>query len=178
MLLLNLARIRTAQERFDFVYPPETFVADRDTFTVTAPVQLGFDIYKDKDKYHLVGRVQTTLEMPCSRCLEPFTTLVDAAFDLRYTPRAEAVGGAEQEVQEDDFSAAFYEDEQIDLGQLMREQFYLAVPMKPLCQEECRGLCAQCGMNLNKGTCQCAPGWDDPRFAALKALQESHRKGH
>lgn len=176
MLLLNLTKIRTAQERFDFVYPPETFASDQETFTVTSPVELGFDIHKDKDQFHLVGHVRTTLEMPCSRCLEPFTTPVDAAFDLRYAPRSEAVAGGEQEVQEDDFSAAFYEDEQIDLGQLMREQFYLVVPMKPLCQDDCRGLCAQCGTNLNKGTCGCVPGWEDPRFAALKALQEGRSR--
>lgn len=178
MLLLNLAKIRTAHERFDFVYPQDTFAADRETFSVAAPVELGFDIHKDKDKFHLIGRVQTTLEMPCSRCLEPFTMPVDATFDLRYQPRTDADDTGEREVQEDDFSAAFYEDEQIDLGQLMREQFYLVAPMKPLCQDDCRGLCAQCGTNLNKGTCQCAPRWDDPRFAALKALRDSTRQDH
>ncbi len=56
MLLLNLAKIRTAHERFDFVYPQDTFAADRETFSVAAPVELGFDIHKDKDKFHLIGR--------------------------------------------------------------------------------------------------------------------------
>lgn len=178
MLLLNLAKIRTAQERFDYTYAPETFADDRETFTVTAPVLLGFDVHKDKEIFRLVGRVQTTLDMPCGRCLEPFTTVVDAGFDLRYQPRTETAAGAEQEVQEDDFSAAFYEDERIDLGQLMREQFYLSVPMKPLCTEHCRGLCPQCGTNLNKETCNCAQGWEDPRFAALKTLRDTSRRDH
>ena len=53
----------------------------------------------------------------------------------------------------------------------MREQFYLALPMKPLCREDCKGLCAQCGTNLNTGTCDCAPVWEDPRLAALKAIR-------
>ncbi len=64
MLSLNLARIRTAQERFNQVYEPRLLVADQDAFTVVAPVTLGFDIYKDKDQFRLAGRVQTTLEMP------------------------------------------------------------------------------------------------------------------
>ena len=72
MLALNLARIRTAHERFDQVYQPDQLGHDEDAFTVVAPVTLGFDIYKDKDQFRLVGRVQTTLELPCSRCLEPF----------------------------------------------------------------------------------------------------------
>lgn len=178
MLLLNLARIRTAEDRFDQVYAPETFADDRETFTVVAPVRLGFDIHKDQRIFRLVGRVQTSLEMPCGRCLEPFTTPVDAAFDLRYQPRAAAVAEAETEVHDDDFSAAFYDDDEIDLGQLMREQFYLAVPMKPLCREDCRGLCAQCGTNLNRGACSCVTDWEDPRFAALKALREQPQREH
>ena len=43
--------------------------------------------------------------------------------------------------------------------------------MKPLCREDCKGLCAQCGTNLNTDTCECAPVWEDPRLAALKVLK-------
>ena len=74
-------------------------------------------------------------------------------------------GEGEVEVEDDDLTTAFYSDEQIDLGQLVLEQFYLAVPMKPLCRESCRGLCPECGTNLNTGTCSCTresgrtPGW-------------------
>ncbi len=78
---------------------------------------------------------------------------------------------AEREIEEDDLETSYYRDDQIDLNELMREQFYLALPMKPLCREDCKGLCAQCGTNLNTGTCDCAPVWEDPRLAALKALK-------
>jgi uncharacterized protein len=99
---------------------------------------------------------------------------VDAAFDLRYVPHSENTGGegeAEREIEEDDLTTAYYRDETIDLGELVREQFYLALPMKPLCAEACKGLCPQCGMNLNQGTCDCRLEWQDPRFEALKALK-------
>jgi uncharacterized protein len=95
---------------------------------------------------------------------------VDAEFDLRYQPHALNAGEGEREIEEDDLTTAFYENDEIDLGQLMREQFYLALPMKPLCREDCKGLCAQCGTNLNTGTCDCSPVWEDPRLAALKNL--------
>jgi uncharacterized protein len=78
----------------------------------------------------------------------------------------------EHEIQEDDLSTAFYRDETIDLGDLVREQFYLMVPMKPLCSEACKGLCPQCGTNLNRGTCECRNEWHDPRFEKLKALKK------
>ena len=58
----------------------------------------------------------------------------------------------------------------VDLIDLMREQFVLALPMKPLCEEACKGLCAVCGTNLNKTQCGCAPKWEDPRLAPLKSL--------
>jgi uncharacterized protein len=172
MLLLNLNKIRTAQERFERVYEPGQLGTDPD-FKVVAPVSLAFDIFKDKQKFRLVGRVRTTLELTCSRCLEPFSLLVDAEFDLRYHPHVENTGSAEaeREIEEDDLTTAFYENEEIDLGHLMHEQFYLSLPMKPLCREDCRGLCAVCGTNLNRETCDCKRDWEDPRLDVLRKLR-------
>ncbi|MGE5244562.1 MAG: YceD family protein [Betaproteobacteria bacterium] len=178
-MFLDLSRIRTAHEHYEKAYAPEAFAGDRETFTVAAPVSLVFDLHKDKDQYRLVGRVTTTLELTCSRCLEPFVRPVDASFDLRYHPQTANAGAGERELQDDDLSDAFYEDETIDLGQLMREQFLLSLPMKPLCSEACHGLCPVCGTNLNRGSCDCRREWQDPRLAALEALKEqSPRKGH
>jgi len=171
MLSLNLAKIRDAKERFEQVYSPGQLATGDEAFRVAAPVTLAFDIYKDKDQFRLIGSVQTTLELPCSRCLETFTLPVDSSFDLRYQPHARNTGEGEREIEEDDLTTAFYENDTIDLGQLMREQFYLALPMKPLCRDDCRGLCPTCGTNWNKGACQCTNTWDDPRLAALKSLK-------
>jgi uncharacterized protein len=169
-MLLDLSRIRTPHERYEKAYPADAFPAD-DSFRVAAPVALAFDIRKDKQHFQLTGGVQTALELPCSRCLEPFVRPVDAAFDLRYVPQALGVADGEHELAEDDFSTAFYENDEIDLGQLMREQFLLSLPMKPLCSDACHGLCPDCGTNLNRVTCDCKRDLDDPRLAALKALR-------
>jgi uncharacterized protein len=171
MLLLNLSRIRTPHEHFEEIYPAGTFPTGEEAFTVAAPVTLAFDVYKDKDQFRLVGGLKAGLELVCSRCLESFPWPVDTTFDLRYQPHALNAGEGEREIEADDLTTAFYEHETIDLGQLMREQFYLSLPMKPLCSDSCRGLCPQCGTNLNRGSCACNRDWDDPRFAALKALK-------
>ena len=176
-MLLDLSKIRTAHERYEKMYQPEAFATD-DSFRVAAPVSLAFDIFKDKQRFRLAGRVQTILELPCSRCLEPFTQPVDAEFELRYVPRMENAGEGEREIEEDDLSTSFYDDDQIDLGELMREQFLLALPMKPLCTDDCKGLCSICGTNLNSGTCTCSREWEDPRFAALKMFQGTKHQGH
>jgi len=181
MLALNLARIRTARDRtekirFEQTYEPQAVASGTDPFRILAPVDLAFDLSRDKDQFLLDGRVKTMLELPCSRCLEPFGIPVDLAFDLRYLPRSVNTGDGEREIQEDDLTTAFYENDTIDLGQLMHEQFYLALPMKPLCVQDCRGLCVQCGTNLNRGSCSCERDWVDPRLAALAKLKNNQRE--
>src|SRR5438067_5409180 len=175
MLSLDLNKIRTAEERFEQVYAPGQLPAE-DAFRVAAPVSLAFDIFKDKQAFRLVGQVRTTLQLPCSRCLEPFELPVDQTFYLRYQPHAHNTGEGEREIEEDDLTTAFYENDEIDLGQLMREQFYLALPMKPLCSDDCKGLCPACGANLNRTTCGCDRSWEDPRLAALKQFKTKNLK--
>ena len=168
---LDLSKIRQPQQRFDRTFEPSQVTMADDAYRIVAPVELGFDIHKDKDKFRLVGRVKTVLELPCSRCLEPYSLPVDQTFDLRYHPQSDASAEAETEVEDEDLETSFYRDEQIDLNDLLREQFYLVLPMKPLCREDCKGLCPECGTNLNTGTCDCAPAWEDPRLAGLKQFK-------
>src|ERR1051325_1801465 len=161
---LDLTRYRQPLGHFSRIYQPADMEEEGDTYRVVAPVALDFDIHKDnKDKFRLEGRVRTELELGCSRCLEGFRLPVDAEFDLRYLPATEMSTDEEREIADDDLETSYYRDDQIDLAELMREQFYLALPMKPLCTAECRGLCPQCGANLNTSACECTPAWDAPR---------------
>jgi len=170
-MLLDLSQMREARARIERAIEPSQFPAAGDeAYRVEAPVDLAFDLFKDGRQFHLVGGLQTTLGLSCSRCLEEYTQPVGADFDLLYVPHVENTGEGEREIEDDDLTTAYYRDEQIDLGQLVREQLYLALPMKPLCREQCRGLCPECGTNLNTGDCACAREWADPRLAALKSL--------
>ena len=168
---LDLTRYRQPVGHFTRTFQPSELGVDLDACQIVAPVELEFDIHKDKDKFRLVGRVRTELELSCSRCLDPYRFPIDAAFDQRYLPSSQATTETEREIEENDLETSYYSEDQIDLNELMREQFYLALPMKPLCLEGCKGLCAACGTNLNTGTCDCAPVWEDTRLAALKALK-------
>ncbi len=171
-LLLDLRQMRGAHDRVERVYDPAAFAAPGDDLTVADPVRLAFDLDKSGHQFRLVGNVATTLRVTCGRCLESFRFPVSADFDLVYLPHTENVGAGEEPVEDEDLATAFYRDETIDLGQLIREQFYLALPMKPLCQEACKGLCPQCGANLNTDACGCSPRWTDPRLATLKAFTQ------
>jgi uncharacterized protein len=131
-------------------------------------VQLSVVVHKDDDRFRLVGTVTSRLELDCSRCVEPLTVPVNASFDLKFLPQALA---DDRDVDPDkDPSTSFYSDDRIDLGQIVREQCYLALPMKPLCRPDCKGLCPVCGTNLNSERCDCNPQWVDPRLAGLQAL--------
>jgi len=168
-------------EHLDRTYQPGEFeasVAQDEEYTVVAPVHLVMDVHKDRDAYRVTGSLHTRLQLECGRCLETFEIPVDSVFELRYVPVAANTGEGERAVEEDDLATAFYKDETLDLGELMHEQFVLALPMKPLCSEGCRGLCPQCGTNLNKAACDCAPAWKDPRLAALQGLLERNKESH
>jgi uncharacterized protein len=175
-MLLDLTRVHQPLTHLSRVFLPAEVAEPDDPYAIAEPVRLELEIRKDKDRYRLVGMAQTVLELPCSRCLEPHWLPVAALIDLRYLPASEMKTDEEWEIQEEDFEVSYYRDDQIDLNELMREQFYLALPMKPLCREECRGLCPQCGINLNVDACECRPRWEDPRLAPLGRLADGTRK--
>lgn len=175
-MLLDLTKMRGARDRVERTYDAAAFETSED-FRVAAPVQLVVDVSKKNDEFRLTGRATTRLELTCGRCLEPLMFPLAADFDVLYLPHTRNTGQGEIEIEEDeDLSVAYYRDEVIDLGQLLREQFYLALPMKPLCSDACQGLCPVCGTNLNQATCSCKTGWEDPRWSGLEALREPKRE--
>jgi uncharacterized protein len=167
---LDLTRVQRPREHVERTYPAGELDTREDEFRVTQDVVLVFDVEQQGAGYRLAGRLRTGLEVPCSRCAEPFGRPVDAQFDLLYLPTAANAGDGEREVGADELNAAFYEGDEVDLAQLVREQCYLALPMKPLCREDCRGLCPVCGTNRNTQACGCDASWKDPRLAPLEGL--------
>jgi uncharacterized protein len=173
-MLLDLSRFRAGDEHLDRRIDPVALAQDDDEFRIVGPVTLVADVHKDAQKVRLTGRVTATLELDCSRCVEPFAIPVDARFDMIFLPLAENKGDEEREVKEDDLGVSYYRDDAIDLGEVVREQLYLALPMKPLCRQDCRGLCPVCGKNKNREECACQSEWVDPRLEPLKKLRERH----
>lgn len=166
-MFLDLTAVRQPETSIARTVAPEAFTPD-EAFRLAAPAAIAAVLHKDDDRFRLVGRLTTTIELTCSRCAEPFTMPVGAAFELRFLPQA--LAGNKDVDPDDDPTTTFYTDDRIDLGQVVREQCYLALPMKPLCTPDCQGLCPQCGTNLNTERCACAPTWQDPRLAVLQSL--------
>ena len=171
---LDLTRYRQPVSQFGRTFQPSEVEQEGDAYRVVAPVRVDLEIHKDKDRFRLTGTAQTELELACGRCLEPFRMPFESQLDVRYLPATELSTEDEREVAEEDLDTSYYRDDQIDLNELLREQFYLALPMKPLCSEGCKGLCPTCGTNRNRAMCTCTGGWEDPRFAVLKKLNAGH----
>lgn len=168
---IDLHKLHGGRERFERRFEPSAFDPQDDDYRVAAPVELSMDVERaGGDAYRVVGRATTRLQLECGRCLEPFEIPVDAQFELRYIPAAHNAGEGEREIDEDDLTTAFYREGALDVTEMLREQFQLALPMKPLHDELCKGLCLECGTNLNRTDCGHAPKWEDPRLAALKGL--------
>lgn len=141
------------------------------------------DLYADGSHAFASGTFHGDLTVACSRCVGPVKLVLDEKLRVTFMPQHElpddddepaAKGDAEDgpEVAEEDLDVFPYDGERIDLEPLFREQFVLAIPYAPLCKEDCKGLCPQCGIDRNTATCTCEPPID-PRLAALKGLKIS-----
>lgn len=169
-MLLDVSQMREPRARIDRTFAVDAVPSDDEVYRLVAPVVLAAEIVKDRDQFRLVGGVKTALELVCSRCLEPFQVALDEGFDVLFLPHSQAPGADDEAVEDDDLTTAYYRDHVIDLGQLMQEQCYLAVPMKPLCRDDCRGLCPQCGTSLNAASCGCTTSWLEPPLSGLRTL--------
>jgi len=119
----------------------------------------------------LNGELSTSLAMECARCLEPVVLEVKRDFDLLYRPLGVDAGRAELSVTRAEAEISYYQGEGLLLEDALREQVLLAVPLKAICRQDCRGLCPQCGANLNREQCSCAEPAEDPRWSALKDIR-------
>lgn len=118
------------------------------------------------------GHLQGRLFFPCSRCLEVFAEPVEATFDLLLKIGSAPAAPPDVELSDNDLLEEYFQGDELKLDGILREQILLAVPLKPLCREDCLGLCRQCGSNLNQKPCSCSAPAKNSAFAALKKLQE------
>jgi uncharacterized protein len=137
-------------------------------------VRAEIDLTSDDDNVFARGSVRGWMEVACSRCVEPTRLPLDEHIYASFLPRAGLPTedpDDEREVTEDDVDVYPYDDEEVDLEPLLREQLVLAIPYAPLCKPDCKGLCSVCGIDLNREACTCDRHIVDPRLAALKDLK-------
>jgi uncharacterized protein len=117
------------------------------------------------------GELAGTFQMACARCLEPVGEKLTHKFDLLYRPLGTDSGREELSVTAAEAEISYYEGDGLLLEDVLREQVLLAVPLKAICREDCKGLCPHCGQNLNLTQCSCEEPVEDPRWSALKEIR-------
>ena len=119
------------------------------------------------------GTLHTEIELTCSRCLSLFSCPLTLNIEEEYLPTTDIVNGSPLPVPDDPGAFAIDERNILDLTEAIRQYALLAIPMKPLCQPDCAGLCPTCGANLNQAHCDCPPPAGDPRWAELRKLLQN-----
>jgi uncharacterized protein len=140
-------------------------------FNADGDGRLVVHLHRVEEVVHVRGRARLTLAAPCSRCLGPTTLGIDAPVDLALFPEGtEPPATVEGEVAPDDMGVATYSEDQIDLRSIVHDEIFLELPMSPLCDDGCKGLCVTCGTNLNDTRCACEKPTDD-RWSALRNIK-------
>lgn len=137
----------------------------------TEPVRYQLKISRIVDMVEVRGEVESVVELSCGRCLEPYTKPFSTRFSIAFTrqlPECVDEDGEEIELSADELGLTLVEGDELSLSEPLQEQVLMALPIKPLCKEGCKGICAHCGASLNSEKCSCEEPAFDTRFASLK----------
>lgn len=141
-------------------------------FEFPTAAEVRVDYYRAGQELFFQGHITGTVVGHCARCLEEYAFDLGKDFFVVLVPKADLP--SEHELSGEDLDLSFYDGDAIDLSPLVREQIILALPTRPLCREACKGLCPNCGVNLNKQSCECRAASGDPRLAVLRNLKVGH----
>lgn len=144
-------------------------------FSPASPLTGTIHLEKPGDHILIRGELTGELQYTCSRCLELFSAPLECRFELVLEPGippGAGEEGVEIELRADELDLDYYAGDELDLDRIIKEQILLAMPLKPLCREDCRGLCPHCGANLNRDSCSCGEVKMQHPFAILEKLKK------
>jgi uncharacterized protein len=136
--------------------------------TIRTPLEASLYIVPQDEGFLVSGSMHGTVALPCDFCLEEFEVPVQADFDS-----FEEAGQAEDQYADEVRVRLVKGLPEFDAGGYLWEQFMLALPTRPVCKPDCKGLCPRCGKDRNKGDCGCGRDDGDPRLAVLRKLKVS-----
>ena len=157
--------------QFAHTYQPNELSLEDADLRVISAADVSGRVRSRAGEVELAGRLTTTLETTCARCLKPVAIPFSADFDERFATSVSWGGEEQHELASDDLNLAVFDGAGIDLDQLVREQLLLAKPAQVLCREDCQGLCPVCGADRNTAACKCEAQQVDSRWEKLKDLR-------
>ena len=170
-MIIDLDSVGNVPKVIETAFEPSEIDLEGESVTLAGPVKLTGELQKRDVRVHLDGRLSADVTLDCTRCLEPVERHIDEPFTAIFVDAEYETDAKEVEVADAALDESLVEDGQIDLAEVVREQLLLALPVQTFCREDCKGLCPQCGANLNLIDCKCSDDDIDPRWAALKSLK-------
>ena len=179
-MVLNISSLTTEWSPLTFNIPPTQFpvlaeLSKNDEAHFKTPLSMDFTTRFAQGQIEIKGTIVLTVELSCARCLETFTAEIAAPIHLSFVEKApleeEPENGEEIELTEESLNHDTFEGDHIDLIPILQDEVVMALPLTPICNSTCKGLCLECGKNLNKGECGCDTTTCHPAFAKLKLLK-------
>ncbi len=148
-------------------------IPELDEYCSVAHASGRLEFHRSGSEIRISGWIQGDLNLSCDRCLATFPSSIEASFFYLLKPSTEFHQELEtdHEVTGEEVDVYWYEDGQIRAEDLFREQILLQLPMRMLCREDCRGLCAGCGADLNREDCRCEEAGNHGPFSVLASLK-------
>ena len=173
-MIFEIEEIPEGGLSFDVLEGKEHFGIDQSGCALTDGVKVCGKLTKIEREVCFAGFVEASLMVICTRCLKPFPLQVKNKVRAHFVPRSkQSSPGSEVEISETDIEKEVYEEDRIDLHGPIRDQILLELPLILLCQENCKGICPECGRDSNYDQCECENDREiDPRFALLQKLKD------
>ncbi len=178
---IRVEELMAGKLRIEFEETPETFpvlaeMIDTGICEFLAPLKTALRAQQIGDMVEIEGSISTAVRLSCGRCLQSFETPVESSFALTYKqtePDPDESGSSQEELEltAEDMGLIYYQGEEINLQNEIQEQVVMAFPLRTLCKPDCKGLCPQCGADLNNEVCDCDRSPPAGKFAALKNLK-------
>lgn len=169
---INWRELEGGKRSFLHVYEPGELPLGDERAQIREPLRVNAQATLKGEEVRVRGGIAGTVEAACDRCLAPVPLPLDLSFEARFIPAASYEESQTVELQDEDLDFSVLTDDFIDLDELVREQVLLALPIRLLCRDDCRGLCPTCGGDLNEKPCDCHEEARDPRWDALAALKK------
>lgn len=152
-------------------YPTLTRLQESGECLFLEPLDVRLTVAREYDHIRVKGSVATRVRLICSRCLTEYDEEISSSYTMFYIPASDAPMDEDVELEEQDLVSVSYSGEEIDFSDEIAEQVLMEIPYKPLCMEDCRGLCPVCGADLNNAACDCGRSDGSLKFSILKNFE-------
>ncbi len=169
-MILDLRQFEHFPARAEVQGRPDEFTGLPEEIRKIREVTLRVAIQRSNEEYFCQGTVEASVDLECSRCLTEFEAEISGKTDFIARSDANAAAGRKDIPDDEDYVLMHGNDLRADVTDIVRQTIQLALSMKPLCSEACRGLCPICGTNLNEKSCNCRRQQVDERWNGLKDL--------